>query len=192
MKVALRNMIVVNTLWIAGLLALLIVLVGGPIQRITAARDEVHQLQVGVLSQEAEIARYSASPEAVAQLMVLDQTLEDSQRLASSQSTRIAELSAAARAAGVTIVALESLEPRRIDKSRVLTCTHRLVATGNYVQLSGFLLGIARSPGLSAVDDLELTPLYATPNSPLRAAFHVTWYAPGPAAEVPDAEAEAL
>lgn len=191
MKVAVRNLILVNALWLVGLGALVVVLVGGPIQRIGVARDDVDRLQGEVLAQETSIARYPASAESLAMLTRLDQTLEDSRRLAASQSTRIAELSAAARGAGVTITALESLEPRPIDQHRVLSCSHRLVATGDYRQLAGFLQGIADGPGLCAIDELELTPQTSTPRTPLRASFHVTWYAPGPAAEAPVDEPEA-
>ena len=182
MKTATRNLIVANALWIVGITALLFVMVGGAIAQISTSQDVVHALEIEMDAQQRELDLYPDPSTFIAELAVLDETLAECHRMAASQAVRIAAISASAHKAGVTIVEMESHEPKRIDRDQALSCTHRLVGTGNYQQLAEFLESVAIISELNSIDEVELSREADSSDGTLRASFFVTWFAPGPQA----------
>jgi len=187
LKLSTRNLVVVNALWVVSLTALLFLLVGGSISRISASQDVVRALESDIDTQQRELALYPDSTSSVAELALLDDALFECQRMAESQAVRIAALSASARKAGVTIVEMESLEPREIDQGQGISCTHRLVGTGNYRQLAEFLENVSVLSELNSINEVELSHDERANDETLRASFFVTWFAPGPEAGMPTA-----
>lgn len=185
MKLSTRNLVVVNALWIVSLTAVLFVLVGGSIARINASQKVVRALESDIDAQQRELAVYPDSMSSVEELALLDGTLAECRRMADSQAVRIAALSASARKAGVTIVEMESLEPRVIDQGHGISCTHRLVGTGNYQQLAEFLENVSVISELNSINEVELSHGEKADGESLRASFFVTWFAPGPEAGMP-------
>ena len=182
MKLSTRDLVVVNALWIVGLTGLLFVLVGGSISRISSSQNVVRALESDIDAQQRELALYPDSASSVAELALLAGTLDECRRMADSQAVRIAALSASARKAGVTIVEMESMEPREIDQGQGLSCTHRLVGTGNYQQLAEFLENVSVISELNSINELELAHDERAGSQMLRVSFFVTWFAPGPEA----------
>ena len=183
MRAVRKRLILIDGIW----LLLLMVALG-----LLVFRSESDQASVAVLERRlnekcsalGDYVTYGVPP---GKLEQAEKLTAEWHAMTASESSRIAELSKAARNAGVTIVSLrnrEDPEPQNEDSVRI--CSHRLRALGSYSQIGGFLDGISRSRGMASVDGLIIEP--GEPGEPgapglLRVSLTVSWRSRDPAVE---------
>lgn len=179
MKPGVRQALWVNGLWIGGVLLVVLGLVGGSILSLHRARTTVAALSQDVLNQQLQVGLLPDVDVRNAELALASQTLDLWSDLVGSEARRVSELSAAARAAGVTLMSLSGIDSRRHDTDTVITSSHKLEALGNYQQLARFLTAVYGAKGMLSVRNVTLVPGAATGPGVLRASMTVVWCAPG-------------
>ena len=183
MNAAVRRSLWINGVWIGGLAALVLTLVCGSTLRLHSARGMVRKLSRSVAQEQDVVSRLPDVNERRALLAHTQETLAQWSDLVGSEARRIAELSGAARAAGVTLVSLESFEPPRRGDGEIVARSHTLVGLGDYRQVAHFLAGVYAARGLAGIEELKLESDPQGVPEMLRTTMTVVWRAPG---EEPD------
>ena len=173
----LKRVMVRNAAWIGAASVALCVLIGGSIWRLSQQRSSVHLLQAEIELKQVELARALPSGTRAPGLAAAQDTIEHWRSMTRTESLRIAELSRTARAAGVTILSLRSMNAAGRD-DRIQSHSHAVRGTGSYRQLARFLDGIYASDGVVGIDQLEIRRDNDAPAAVLHASLLVTWHAP--------------
>lgn len=181
-----RRALLRDLAWIVGLALVLGLLIGGSVIRLNGRKVRVASLQREIRTKRESLERHPASADHPESLRKAEAVWIEWQSMTASESGRIAELSALARAAGVTLVSLRSSDQEETDEGAIVCCSHTLKGLGSYRQLARFFDGIYAAPGAAAIEDLEIEPEDEAPSNLLRASLRVTWYAPGPIHESED------
>lgn len=176
MKPALRKDLLGNLAWFAALALALGLLFGGSLWRLESARAHTAALEAEVQMKLASLGQRPLTAEDSARLESTEAALLGWQAMVASESKRVAALSAAAKAADVTLVSLQSLGQTQAKDGSV-ACSHRLRGTGDYRQLARFFDGIHEAPGMASIEELEIEHEADGPHERLQASLLVTWYA---------------
>lgn len=168
--------------WIAGLLTVVGLLVGGSVARLASAKRRVATLEQEIATKRASLWHQPLADEHAAGLQTLQAALLEWRGMTESESDRIAELSAVARDSGVTIRSLRSEPGAEGGEGPCISRTHRLSGVGTYQQLARFLDGVYGARGMAAIDELVIEGEESGSPELLRASLAVTWRAPNPGA----------
>ena len=177
----LRRSVFVSAGWYTGLLLIVTLLLGGTFVRLNSRRSEVASRRVALEDRRAALDEQRASSARLVRRRQRADVLRECSELAGSEAARIAELSALARASGVRLVSLRSLDVtdgRNDPDGATLVCTHELKGEGSYRQLAQFFDAIYAARGLASIDALAIERAPQGPSGPLRAALAVSWHAP--------------
>ncbi|MFT5052031.1 MAG: hypothetical protein ACI8QZ_003462 [Chlamydiales bacterium] len=110
------------------------------------------------------------------------EVVEECRLMVASEPLRVEELSLAARASGVSLISISSLDSNSAPDATVVGRGHRVRGSGSYAQLAQFLDGVYMARGLAAVDNLVIEPA-EDPRDGLVASLEVTWFAMATAAD---------
>ena len=188
MKGRLRNDLLGNLGWFAGLALVLGLLIGGSLVWLNSGKARGASLSQEIEAKQEALRRHALSAADIASQQNMEALIVEWQGMIANESRRIAELSAAARKAGVSLVSLRSLD-RELTDDGLVSCSHRLKAVANYRQLALFFEGIYAASGMAAIDELEIEHQGDTSSDQLEASLLITWYAPGTPGDLANEEA---
>lgn len=172
-----------NIAWFAGSVLVVGALIGGSVVRVAFGEAQVASLQQEIREKQEALKHQLGSDEERASQQSAKAALLECQGMIESESSRIAEISAAARAAGVTLVSLRSFGKEETEDGLIYSCSYELGGVGSYRQLARFFEGIYAARGMAAIDELEIEQEDVADPNRLLASLRVTWYAPDPAGE---------
>lgn len=134
----------------------------------------IADLSMQVAAQHAELEAQRNGHEAPSALDPA-QVLAECSALIASEPLRVAELSAAAREAGVSLISIRGIDSEETADSTVVERGHQVQANGSYAQIAMFLDGVYALRGLAAIDELSIEPAH-DPNNGLQASLEVNWF----------------
>lgn len=178
--------LVVNIAWLTGLVVVVVVLIGGSFVRVSLGKAQLASLQQEFLRKQDALKYHQASDEETVRQRSSKAALIECQRMIESESSRIDQISAAARAAGVNLVLLQSFDKDETADGLIDSCSHKLDGVGSYRQLADFFEGIYAARGMAAIDELKIEQEDDADPNRLLASLQVTWYAPSPGSESED------
>jgi len=135
---------------------LVLAMIGVPLLRLEDHRDRVRDQQQHIADRLARIEKASGEYDPEGSAASVLTTLEEASLLSASEVDRIAEMAAAAKAAGVDVLSLRSEPPRPNEDAGSILCDHHLVALGSYQGIAALLDGLVAARGICAVQDLEI------------------------------------
>lgn len=191
MNAKLKHDVIVNAIWFSGVFVALGVIIGASAARMSAEKSDLVELQNEVAQKEESLRKRNEESPGAANLAALESTLAKSTTMIESESRRVAQLSGAAREAGVILVAIKSFDKEYSENGSVISVAHELGATGSYRQLGRFFDALYRCPGTIQVEEFSIEREDDASGTELKASISVTWYARGPGATAVSALAEA-
>ncbi len=177
-----------NLGWFAGLALVLVLLIGGPLVWLSSGKARAASLNQEIELKQEALRRYALAAADRTSQQNMDAAIVEWQEMIANESRRIAELSAAANKAGVSLVSMRSLD-RELTEDGVVSCSHRLNAVASYRQLAQFFEGIYAMSGMAAIDELQVEHQAGTSQDQLEARLLVTWYAPSTSPDSANEEA---
>lgn len=192
MRADLRRRLIADTLWLVTLSTLVLTLILGPLLWLRDHRDRVRSGASQVKLQEQQVEGLQDSFDSRSRLVGLETALDVWRGMIDDESSRIAQLSAAAREAGVKIVSLESTGKKLLPVTGVVSCSHIVRGIGNYRQLARFLDRICAEQEMVAVDQLEIREENDSGPGVLNASFQISWYAAATGSEMASSGKESL
>jgi len=176
--------VVLELAWIA-LPVVLPLLLGGVVLHLSGLKGRVNELEQQIERKRAELAAINVPDEERHTLTERLERLAEWERMITSDSQRIEELSRIAWKNGVALRSLRSSAPTTSPDGSVVSCAHQVSALGTYRQLAAFLDEIYQARGLAGIEQLEIQPDGPPGSNLLLAALGVRWYAKGnaPAAQ---------
>lgn len=172
-----RSGLLGNFGWFAGLALVLGLLIGGSLAWLNSEKARTAALSQEIAAKQDALRRNALLAADMTGQRDKEAAIVEWQEMIADESLRIAELSAAASEAGVSLLSLRSLD-RELTDDGLVSCSHRLNAVANYRQLAHFFERIYAMDGMAAIDELDVEHRAGTQTDQLEASLLVTWYAP--------------